>query len=229
MFFNRDYLIMNQQPQTTAIDKMSLYELRRELRAMNIELGGQSPSAMRRADLERVLPLFRRLVSEKKDVPLIEAKRGQFPPREVQSVVADNEEISVPVIKDRMTKAKIAKKIEITDSDGEPSIINTGTGKTEAPVAPVAPAKPKRVLSAEQLAKMAAGRLKLKQARDAAAAGVAAPKAEKEVAPVKKEPVVKKEKPVAKEKPVPKEKPIPKEKPVAVVVATKLPNGCRPI
>jgi hypothetical protein len=217
---------MNQQPQT---DVMSLFELRNELRTLNLELGGQAASKLRRADIERVLPMFRRMVEEKKATPLIEAKRGQFPPREVQTVVAENEEISIPVIKERMTKAKIAKKIEITDSDGEPSIINTGTGKTEAPVAPVAPAKPKRVLSAEQLAKMAAGRLKLKQARDAAAAGVAAPKAEKEVAPVKKEPVVKKEKPVAKEKPVPKEKPIPKEKPVAVVVATKLPNGCRPI
>ena len=203
-------------------DVMSLYELRRELRFLNNEMGGTSTSNMRRADIERILPIFRRMVEEKKATPLIEAKRGQFPPREVQTVVAEDEEISVPIIKERMTKAKIAKKIEITDSDGEPSIINTGTGKIEAPVAPVAPAKPKRVLSAEQLAKMAAGRLKLKQARDAAAA----PKEEKVVAPKAEKAVAAKEKPVAKEPAVKKE---PKPKAVAAAVVAKLPNGCRPI
>jgi hypothetical protein len=72
---------------------------------------------------------------------------------------------------------------------------------------------------------MAAGRLKLKQARDAAAAGVAA-EPKKEVAPVKAEKVVA---PVKAEKVVAaKPKAEPKPKPVAVVVA-KLPNGCRPI
>lgn len=151
-------------------ERRSIVELRKELKKLMVE-NAPAPSTMRRAEVEQMVNLYKRVAEMKKELPKPEQqKRGRKEPREVPT-----EEVS-----DGISVPKTPKKIELDYKPKEKKTVkptkvedeDSGTGsESEAEVekakksqkvvdaTPVAKTeKPKKTLTDEQKAKMKAGR-----------------------------------------------------------------------
>lgn len=164
--------------------KKSVYELRKDLRIL-MEKMRVTPSKMARADVEQMINVYSKAVEVKAtEPPAVHRKGGRSKPKEVESS-PDEMGIVVPkkVVKEKteyaIEKEKKAKKPAApahvaedsgtgSESEEEERVAKKAVAKvSKAAVAPTPVEKPKRVLSDEQKAKMAAGR----QAKKAAAGG----------------------------------------------------------
>jgi len=205
---------------------MSVSELRREMLALQHQIGGKSPSTLRKNEVQRLIPIYKEIIARRDATPLAK-ETHHLPPREM-GVEVKSEGIEVPVVppkrptQDRKAPTK-AKDIVIVHESGDAEKVEvkpahikkekvkvagktpSGDEKVEKPAEPT-PEKKKRVMTEEHKAKMKAGRdaMKAKKAGEAVE-----PKAS-----TKKEGVERPTKPT--ELPVP-------------APSAKLPSGVRPL
>lgn len=177
-----------------------MYELRKDLRVL-MERMRVTPSKMARADVEQMINVYSKAVEVKAAEPPVKHRTGgRTKARDVDTEENDGgiavpkklhkEKTEYAIAKEKKAKKPTAAaKVEEdsgTGSESEEDVKQSKKAVEKIAKAAVAPTeKPKRVLSAEQLAKMKAGR-EAKKAAAAAASGE--PAAEKKAEPKKEVP-----------------------------------------
>lgn len=169
---------------------MSASELRREMLALQHQIGGKSPSTLRKTEVQRLIPIYREILARRDATPL-EKESHHLPPREIVESAVSGAGIEIPVVpakrptQDRK-KPTTAKDIVIVHETGDAEAVEVKKGhvkkeklvkeKVEKPVVAAEPAeKKKRVMTDEHKAKMRAGRDALKAAKLAASGSAPAP------------------------------------------------------
>lgn len=152
---------------------MSISELRRELTSLHSILGAKSPSTLRKTEVERLIPIYKEIISRRDATPLPK-ETHHLPPREIKETTTTSEGIEVPVVppkrptQDRKPPTK-AKDIVIVHESGDTEAVEVKPAhvkkekvvkeKVEKPsVAEPVVEKKKRVITEEHKAKMKAGR-----------------------------------------------------------------------
>lgn len=175
---------------------MSVSELRREMLALQHQIGGKSPSTLRKTEVERLIPIYKEIIARRDATPL-KKETHHLPPREITETTTTSEGIEVPVVppkrptQDRKapTKAKDivivhdtgdAEKVEVKPAHVKKEKVKvagktpSGDEKVEKPAEPT-PEKKKRVMTDEQKAKMKAGRDAMKAKKTGETAPTAPP------------------------------------------------------
>ena len=161
---------------------MSVSELRREMLALQHQIGGKSPSTLRKTEVERLIPIYKEIIARRDATPLAKESH-HLPPREMTMTEKSIEGVELPVVppkrptQDRK-KPTTAKDIVIVHEGGGAEAVEVKKAHVKAPkvakekgekpvvVAEPAPEKKKHVITDEQKAKMKAGR-DAKKAREA--------------------------------------------------------------
>jgi hypothetical protein len=170
---------------------MSVSELRREMLALQHQIGGKSPSTLRKTEVQRLIPIYKEIIARRDATPL-EKESHHLPPREIVESATSGAGVEIPVVPaKRLTidrkKPATAKDIVIVHETGDAEAVEVKKGhvkkekvvKEKVEKAPVeASAEPKksgvRFMTDEHKAKMKAGREAMKAAK-LAASGSPAP------------------------------------------------------
>jgi len=169
---------------------MSVSELRRKLKSLHAEIGTQSPTTLRKNEVERLIPIYQEIIARRDATPL-KKETHHLPPREIVESAVSGAGIEIPVVPpkretpDRKKPTK-AKDIVIVHETGDAEAVEVKPAhvkkekvvkeKVEKPVETAEPAeKKKRVMTDEHKAKMKAGREAMKAAKLAASGSAPAP------------------------------------------------------